>query len=82
MSGSAAKESSANGQASTMRAVEASTTGQKGLDTDNRQELMDWQQRIAEVLWWGGGEPFREEVRELSGDAHITELCKRLGKVL
>ncbi len=34
------------------------------VNEDMRQELIQQLQRIAEVLWWGGGEPFRESVKE------------------
>lgn len=42
-------------------------------------EVIAWQQRIAEVLWWGGGEPFREEIRaQVSANPRAATLFKEL----
>ena len=47
-----------------------------------RQETQGWLERVAQVLWWAGGEPFREQVQALqqSGDlqALVQAACKPL----
>ena len=49
--------------------------------SQKRQEMMTWLQRIAEVLWWAGSEPFREEVRaKQSKDASIAALWKAFAR--
>lgn len=45
--------------------------------SEKRQELMTWLQRIAEVLWWAGREPFRDAARaQQSTDACTAALEK------
>jgi hypothetical protein len=47
-----------------------------------RLEALGWLERVAQVLWWGGGEPFREQVQaqQLSGDleALVCIACRPL----
>ncbi len=50
--------------------------------SEKRQELMLWLQRIAEVLWWAGSEPFRDKVRaQQSKNAYTAALWKDLDKL-
>jgi hypothetical protein len=42
-----------------------------------RQELVMWLQKVAEVLWWGGGEPFRESVKNDTEDTDLMKLCTK-----
>ncbi|BDA44453.1 Uncharacterized protein At2g39910 at C-terminar half [Coccomyxa sp. Obi] len=50
--------------------------------SEKRQELMAWLQRIAEVLWWAGSEPFREKVRaQQATDASSAALWKDLDRI-
>ncbi|KAK9915551.1 hypothetical protein WJX75_000610 [Coccomyxa subellipsoidea] len=47
-------EASTNGLDSTKHSADISIQGQMAADSGKRQVLIDWQQRILEVLWWGG----------------------------
>jgi hypothetical protein len=75
-------EASTNGLDSTKHSADISIQGQMAADSGKRQVLIDWQQRILEVLWWGGGEPFRENLRSKQpGNAHVADLCNRIGNL-
>ena len=41
-----------------------------------RPEACLWLERVAEVLWWGGGEPFREELGKLRHSEDVDALIK------
>ena len=65
----AATDSCETGEGAGMHAADA-----------RRQEALAWLERVAQVLWWAGGEPFREHVHalQLTGDlqALLHAACK------
>ena len=67
--------SGADRSASEATPSESVAEGSKDMDAQRREAYL-WLERVAEVLWWGGGEPFREEVVQSCHGEDVESLIR------
>lgn len=71
----AALEPHADTNGSEAQSSEVAAEGNQSVDAQ-RQEACLWLERVAEVLWWGGGEPFREELEKMRHREDVESLIR------